>query len=327
MKTWTLDDLPPVLWNVSLAGEHGLGLSSAAILNYSDEVDRRIGVGARVLGTVKYQETPLGQAAGYTLSDHQLVSDEPLPLAQVPCLLSHWAGRKNLPGSKLAEFHRLGDALPLLRAARRLRRRQRDPVILGTGFPQALSSWLTDEGDHVDAVADYLEDGFALQVDDAMGRPEELGHIVWDARAQSGFDQETGIVMFESTTLSNRARWITSDHIDLDALRISACPSIISAESFGRSVILKHGVTAPQQLGGFDECPVYLLATGRANLSTDEVQRFSDLGYDRWVLQGVGLGSAVAAKARELLRAWRASRPLEPGVIEAPASSVGGGGR
>lgn len=313
MKTWTLDDLPPVLWNVSLAGEHGLGLSSAAILNYSDEVDRRIGVGARVLGTVRL------------LTPNDWVSDEPLPLAKVPCLLSHWAGRKNLPGSKLAEFHRLGDALPLLRAARRLRRRQRDPVILGTGFPQVMAHWADQDGDHVDAVADYLEDGFALQVDDAMGEAEKIGQIVREARLQLGIPLDQGIVIGETATLNNRARWNRSTGFDDEALHNSGIPWIISAESFGRSVLLPNEVEAPQAV--FDETidfPVYLLATGKADLTADEVQRFSDLGYDRWVLQGVGLNSPVAAKAREILKAWRASRPLEPGAIPGPATSGGG---
>lgn len=334
LQNWTIDDLPPVLWNVQVVGEHGLGLSANASLDYAGEIEKRINVGARVLGTVKQPEVFI---EGVTVVGPEIVSDTPLAPSEVPVLIGHWGGRKNRAGSNLAEFHRLDDNRRLRRIVTRLARRQADPVILGTGFPQVSDHWRDDDGDAVDAVADYLEARVGLEVDDAMGRPEELGAIVEAAREQAGLAPDEGIVIGESATLNNRARWKTSTDIDRRALVESGIPWIIRAGTFGRSVLLPNGVNVQNP----NLPPIYLLVTAADNLTADEVKAFGDLGYDRWVLQGVGLGSPVAAAARERLRGWREEReaaeePNGPARLGATVRAVrdesgaivnGGGGR
>lgn len=305
MKHHTIDDLPPVIWNVHVVGPGGLGLSKDAQRDYFDAVERRIAKGAEVLGTTRWA---MGSAEGLVVTEPVIASDTPLKPKHVPVLISHWGGRKTLPGSRFATFHQLTDDLACFRAVNRLRRRQVDPVILGTGFPNPTDPdgmWGQDPryGDHVDAVADYLEHGFALQIDDAMGRPEELGQIVAAARDQAGLRVNEGIVMAESATLNNRARWNHSNDFDRGALYGNG-PWIIRAGTFGRSVLLKHSV----QVIHASQCPIYLLVTGQDNLTADEVARFRELGYDRFVLQGVGIGSPVAAEAREILKNWREAR-------------------
>lgn len=317
MKHHTIDDLPPVIWNVHVQGTGGLGLSEDAQRDYFGEVEKRIETGAEVLGTVR-ENGPMYR--GLDVVGTQTLPDTPLKPKHVPVLISHWGGRNNLPGSKFATFHRLTDDLACFRAVNRLRRRQVDPVILGTGFPNIpdpnpIDAREARKGDHVDAVADYLEAGFALQVDDAMGRPEELGAIVDAAREQAGLSLSGGIVIGESATLSNRARWNASMDIDRRALVDSGIPWIIRA-TFGRSVLLPHNVECLHP----DLCPIYLLVTGADNLRAEEVARFRELGYDRFVLQGVGIGSPVAAAAREILKNWRETR-------EAPTPVASGGGR
>lgn len=164
------------------------------------------------------------------------------------------------------------------------------PSALRGPIPIVCSGFLTPK-----AIASWGKNGFAVKVDDAMGRQDLLVQFSREAREYQG----ASIVLGETVPIEHDGEPLRGRGFAMTSATIDEVPGwSFRFGTFGRQVVMKHDLTPP--VGAY----LYAMFFGKDDVQPSEVAWLRDRGYGL-MLQGIGPNHPAAVEIRETIaKGW-----------------------